>query len=205
MRDTFEGETRTTDRADVSSGRRLRAMASAVERNRRLDEVAASLAGAGARLDAAPSLGAALRGGWLGHALHPLLTDFPLGFWMSTSALDLFGGREARPSAERLLGLGLLASVPTVVTGLAEAERADTRSRRVAVVHAGLNSTALALYASSYVARKRRRHRLAAALGVGGGVAATIGGYFGGHLSFVLANGVERRLSPDAAGGPVGP
>jgi hypothetical protein len=34
-----------------------------------------------------------LAGTWLGHSLHPLLTDFPLGCWSSASLLDLLGGR----------------------------------------------------------------------------------------------------------------
>lgn len=33
----------------------------------------------------------------IGHALHPLLTDFPLGAWLSASILDLTGaGRRAQ-------------------------------------------------------------------------------------------------------------
>jgi hypothetical protein len=33
-----------------------------------------------------------LGGRWLGHSLHPLLTDLPLGCWSSASLLDLLGG-----------------------------------------------------------------------------------------------------------------
>ena len=35
----------------------------------------------------------ALSGTWLGHPLHPLLTDLPIGFWTSAFTLDLVGGR----------------------------------------------------------------------------------------------------------------
>src|SRR5947208_13414497 len=38
-------------------------------------------------------LTSALQGEWLGHPLHPALTDFPLGCWMCASLLDLVGGR----------------------------------------------------------------------------------------------------------------
>ena len=38
--------------------------------------------------------GAVLRGDWLGHAVHPLLTDLVLGTWTSASVLDLFGGSD---------------------------------------------------------------------------------------------------------------
>src|SRR5262245_58314782 len=59
------------------------------------------------------SLKSVLAGGWLGHSLHPALTDFPLGCWMCASVLDLVGGRAARPAATRLVALGLV-SVPAV-------------------------------------------------------------------------------------------
>ena len=39
-----------------------------------------------------------LRSGVIGHALHPLLTDLPLGFWTAATALDL-RGRPEQPSA----------------------------------------------------------------------------------------------------------
>ena len=40
----------------------------------------------------------ALSGIWLGHALHPLLTDLPIGTWTSAVLLDwLGGGRAPRP------------------------------------------------------------------------------------------------------------
>ena len=127
-----------------------------------------------------------LRGAWLGHALHPLLTDFPLGAWMSASFLDLFGGPEARRPARRLVGFGLLMAVPTAAAGLAEWRIIRGRgARRMGVVHASVNMSAMALYGSSWVARHRGSHRTAVGLGVGGGLVATLGGYVGGHLSLV--------------------
>ena len=35
----------------------------------------------------------ALSGTWLGHALHPLLTDLPIGTWTSAVLLDWLGGQ----------------------------------------------------------------------------------------------------------------
>jgi len=56
---------------------------------------------------------AVLRGDWLGHAVHPLLTDLVLGTWTSASLLDLCGGTESSAAAQRLIGAGLLAVGPT--------------------------------------------------------------------------------------------
>ena len=42
---------------------------------------------------------AVLRGEWLGHAIHPLLTDLVLGSWTSATILDLVGGAQSAPAA----------------------------------------------------------------------------------------------------------
>lgn len=68
-----------------------------------------------------------LRSGLIGHALHPLLTDLPLGCWSAATILDLRGRREDRAAARSLVGAGLAAVAPTVVTGLAEWARADRK------------------------------------------------------------------------------
>ena len=147
----------------------------------------------------------ALRGGWFGHALHPMLTDFPLGAWMSASLLDLVGGRSARRASRRLIGFGLLAAVPTVATGMAEWQATTGPARRVGVVHAGVNGSAAALYASSWLARRGGHHATGVVFGIAGGVVATVGGYLGGHLTLVRAVGTAdpslRNGLPDQATG----
>jgi uncharacterized membrane protein len=156
-----------------------------LEDDSRLDEPAERLEAIADAVVRSPTAADALRGVWLGHALHPLLTDFPLGAWMSASFLDLFGGHNARRASQRLVGFGLLVALPTAAAGLAEWRDTTGGARRVGVVHAGINSTATVLYGSSWLARRRRAHRTAVVLGVGGGVVATLGGYFGGHLTLV--------------------
>jgi uncharacterized membrane protein len=130
-----------------------------------------------------------LTGSWLGHALHPLLTDLPLGMWMSASLLDFIGGRSARPAARRLIGVGVVAAVPTAATGLAEWLQVDRAARRVGVVHANVNVIGLALYGASFLARRRDHNVKGVALGVVGGLAAIVGGYLGGHLTLARKAG----------------
>lgn len=143
----------------------------------------------------------ALTGTWLGHALHPLMTDFPLGLWLSTSLLDLVGGRRSRPAAQRLLAFGVLAAVPTAATGLAEWLYVDRPARRVGVVHAGVNTMALALYTASLRARWRGRHGRGVLLGIAGGLTATAGGYLGGHLTLARKEGSRDPRFAVPAGG----
>ena len=170
-----------------------------IEGDGRLDAPSRRLATIADAVVRSPGVDDALRGVWLGHALHPLLTDFPLGAWMSASVLDLFGGPDARGPAQRLVGFGLLAAVPTAAAGLAEWRATGGGARRVGVVHASVNTTALLLYGSSWVARRRSAHRSAVALGVAGGLVATMGGYLGGHLSLVRKIGTtDSAFGPDA-------
>jgi uncharacterized membrane protein len=129
--------------------------------------------------------GSVLRGEWLGHALHPALTDLPLGVWTAASVLDLFAGVESRPAARRLVGIGLLSAAPTAVTGWAEWSRTSPSAQRVGLVHAGLNVAALGLYAGSWAARRSARHRAGAALALLGAATTTAAGYLGGHLTTV--------------------
>ena len=103
-----------------------------------------------------------LRGEWLGHAIHPLLTDVALGTWTSASILDLVGGPEESTAAQRLIGSGLLAAAPTAWTGWAEWATAGPRDKRVGLVHAAINGLAIGIYLASWVARRRGRHNTGA-------------------------------------------
>lgn len=150
-------------------------------------------------LVSAPPVRDALQGRWLGHALHPLLTDLPIGAWTSATVLDFIGGADARRSAERLLAVGVLGAVPTAVTGLAEWTETSGRDRRVGLVHAGANIVALGLYATSLASRRRGRHATGVALSLAGGAVAGVGGYLGSHLS--LGRKVSTR-HPAVAGPP---
>ncbi|MCL3861339.1 DUF2231 domain-containing protein [Actinotalea sp. K2] len=166
-------------------------IAERIEQDERLDGAVAALRPAAQALVAGRARRALLQGRPLGHALHPLLTDAPLGAWMSATALDVVGGDAARPAARRLVGLGVLSAVPTALTGLAEWAHTGQRDSRVGVVHAVSNTLTLALYGASYLARRRERHALGTAWGLAGALTAGIGGFLGAHLA--LARNVASR------------
>jgi nitrite reductase/ring-hydroxylating ferredoxin subunit/uncharacterized membrane protein len=159
-----------------------------------LDAPAGPLGQALRSLDPGP-LRDALSGRWIGHALHPLLTDVVIGSWTSATVLDLIGGRDAEDAAERLIALGIAAYPVTALTGAsdwADGEATDDEVRRVGLVHAATNAGALGLYAASLAARRgghRGRGRLLALAGAGLMSAA---GFLGGHLSFRLGVGVDQ-------------
>lgn len=142
---------------------------------------------------------AVLRGQWAGHALHPALTDLPIGFWTSALLLDLCGGRPSRRAAEVLVAAGLVSAVPAVATGLVEWRATSPSEGRVGSLHAALNGCATLLYGVSLAMRRRGCHGAGMAAGLAGAAAAGGAGYLGGHLA------VARKVGSRAAGfAPVG-
>lgn len=135
-----------------------------------------ALFGTGAR-------GELLRGEWLGHALHPLMTDVVMGTWTSATILDAVGGRGSRTAAQRLVGVGLLAAGPTAWTGWAEWAEAGRREQRVGLVHALSNGVAIGTYAASWNARRKGHHLKGAGLALVGAGVSGVGAYLGGHLA----------------------
>src|SRR4051794_4531761 len=121
-----------------------------IEGSDELDRLGGSLQTVAARA-AQTARGDVLRGTWLGHALHPLLTDFPLGCWASAGLLDLLGGRSSRRAAQRLVGLGLLFVPATAASGLAGWSTVEQPApRRVGVVHALGDNAGAVLYVASW-------------------------------------------------------
>jgi hypothetical protein len=122
-----------------------------------LDELAGKLADAVGKLVPTGPLKDVLSGTWLGHSLHPLLTDLPIGTWTSAALLDLLGGDDAAKAAELLVGLGILSSLPTAASGLSDWADTQEGERRVGFLHAIGNTAALGLLGGSYAARRRAR------------------------------------------------
>lgn len=138
-----------------------------------------------------------LSGTWLGHPLHPPLTDVVVGAWTSALLLDLLGGDGAEHAADALVGAGVLAAVPTAAAGLSDWAELRGGSRRVGAVHALGNTTALLLHACSWNARRRGDRRLGVTLSAFGFGAAAFSAWLGGHLSFGRGVGVNQTAFDD--------
>jgi nitrite reductase/ring-hydroxylating ferredoxin subunit/uncharacterized membrane protein len=136
-----------------------------------------------------------LSGTWLGHPLHPMLTDIPIGSFTSANVLDLIGGKAGQGAADRLVDLGLLSSVATAAAGAADWSDTYGEEQRIGVVHAVSNVVGVALYAASAVARRRGARGRATMLGLAGTTAMTVGGYLGGHLGWVHGVGVNNAFT----------
>jgi hypothetical protein len=92
-----------------------------------------------------------LSGTYVGHPLHPMLTDLPIGAWGMSAVLDAVGGPAAEPAADLLVKVGVAAAVPTAASGLNDWSDTYGRETRAGLVHAMAMTTALSLYAASTV------------------------------------------------------
>ena len=157
-----------------------------------LDGPAAKVSGVASKLFPRGPVKDVLSGVQLGHTLHPMLTDVPIGLWVSASLLDLLGREEDGPAVERLIALGLVAAAPTAASGLSDWSDTYAGEQRVGLLHAASNTTAIVLLASSLWARRKGRRSLGAVLGLAGAGATLVGGYLGGHLTLSLGVGVDH-------------
>ena len=137
----------------------------------------------------------ALSGTWLGHALHPLLTDLPIGTYTSAVLLDWLGGDGAESAADRLIAMGLAFTVPAAATGMtewADSEVGDEEVRRVGLVHAVTNVGATALFGASLAARRSGARGTGKLLALAGAGVLGASGFLGGHLAFANGIGVDQ-------------
>jgi nitrite reductase/ring-hydroxylating ferredoxin subunit/uncharacterized membrane protein len=141
-----------------------------------------------------------LHGGrWAGHALHPALSDLPIGFWSSSLLLDVVGSNEPDTAtkgrldaAGTLSAAGLAAAVATAVTGVADWNVSDGEDRRVGLFHGLLNGAATALQGASLAARLSGHRGSARTLGMASMAVTTVAGFVGGHLVQGRATMVNR-------------
>jgi nitrite reductase/ring-hydroxylating ferredoxin subunit len=120
-----------------------------------------------------------LHGRWLGHALHPALSDVPLGMWASVPVLDLIGDGNG---ATMLTAVGCIAAGATAATGTADWSVTYGRDRRLALVHGLANTAVLGLQLGSLTARLRGRSGRGRLLSLAGLAAGAGAAYLGGEL-----------------------
>jgi nitrite reductase/ring-hydroxylating ferredoxin subunit/uncharacterized membrane protein len=143
-----------------------------------------------------------LHGVWLGHPLHPVLTDIPVGAWTVAMVLDalegLSGNKGLAEGADVAVGIGLLGAVGSAVTGVTDWSESEGRGKRIGLMHGLLNAVATGLYATSYAMRKSKRRQSGVALSMLGFAISGMSAYLGGHLVFGEQLGVDHTATPNA-------
>lgn len=130
-----------------------------------------------------------LSGTPIGHPAHPALVALPIGAWTLTSIFDFTAADPA--AAQRAQAIGILSALPAAASGASDWLSTAGAERRVGLVHAGLNYTALSLHGLSWLYRRRGRHGPARALALGATALVGSAGWLGGHLAYALGVGVD--------------
>lgn len=126
-------------------------------------------------------------GRWAGHALHPALSDLPIGLWSGTVVLDLVGmdvaaGDGRLDPAGTLSAAGLVAAAATVATGITDWSVSDGAERQMGLFHGVLNVAGVALQGASLASRLTGHRSSARALSLASFAVTAVAGYVGGHL-----------------------
>ena len=142
-------------------------------------------------------------GRWVGHPLHPALSDLPVGLWTGATLLDFTDHRpaaEARVDAAGILSAaGIVGACGAALTGLSDWTVSNEQDRRVGLFHGLLNTVALGLQCASLGTRMAGHQSTARALGVASLTVTGAAAYIGGHLVFtkgVMVNRVGWAVGP---------
>ena len=138
-----------------------------------------------------------LHGGrWMGHPLHPALSDLPIGLWTGVMVLDATdrdpAPRRGIDAAGMLSAAGILAAGATALTGLNDWAVSNDQDRRVGLFHGLLNTAALGLQCASLGTRMAGHRGTARTFGAASLAVTAAAGYLGGHLVFTKGVMVSR-------------
>ncbi|GLZ45347.1 hypothetical protein Acsp06_15320 [Actinomycetospora sp. NBRC 106375] len=168
------------------------------------DQVAEAVDPVYDRFRANPAVELMHGGRWLGHSLHPALSDLPIGFWSAVLLLDM-AGQDVPPEGSRLdpastlNAAGIAAAAATAATGVADWTVSDAEDRRVGLFHGLLNGAGTTLQGMSLAARLAGRRRTGQVLGAAGLSVTVAAAYVGGHLvqgRAVMVNRVATHTGP---------
>lgn len=137
-----------------------------------------------------------LHGTWLGHPLHPVLTDITIGAWTFGAVFDgvgaLTGDRRTQQFGDRLTAIGTASAIPTAVAGVTDYSTVPKPAAGTATVHALLNGASLGLYALSLYQRRKGRRGSGLALSAVALGANMFSAWLGGHLVYRDRVGVDH-------------
>jgi nitrite reductase/ring-hydroxylating ferredoxin subunit/uncharacterized membrane protein len=137
-----------------------------------------------------------LHGTWLGHPLHPVLTDLTIGAWLFGALFDLLGlfsrSRWMEKAADSLILTGNAAAVPTALAGLADYSTVPPRVMATGAAHGLMNASGLALnLLSSFLRRSGNRSLGVLLTGIALSIL-TVSAWLGGELSYKYRIGINK-------------
>lgn len=172
-----------------------------IERSSLLETAGKAISGAVTRFygmlgEPGAKLADLLHGTWLGHPLHPVLTDSAVGSYtvgMVLDAAEMATGKERfGAGADGAILLGAASSAAAAVAGITDWQHTVGSPRKVGLTHAMLNTAALGLYAASLLARKGGSRGTGRSLAAAGYAILTVSAWLGGHLVYTYKIGVNR-------------
>jgi nitrite reductase/ring-hydroxylating ferredoxin subunit/uncharacterized membrane protein len=130
-----------------------------------------------------------LNGSWLGHSLHPVLTDVVVGGATTVVFLDIlrvfFNVDGLEDAASWTLGLTVLAGVGTILTGLTDfKDTATGDERNVTGMHGVINIIAVVIFFISLLQRLGGSHDAAFWVALLAYLIISVGAFIGGHVVF---------------------
>jgi uncharacterized membrane protein len=133
-----------------------------------------------------------LNGTWLGHPLHAVVTDVPIGALTLALVLDFFG---QHTGADIAIAVGVLSMVAAAIVGLADYADTDGIARVRATLHASVMVVALVVYMGSLALRAGAPadRTVPVILSWVGFVILSAGAFVGGDVVFALGNMVNRH------------
>src|ERR1700694_3509692 len=139
-----------------------------------------------------------LNGTWLGHPLHPVLTDIPLGAWTLAVLFDIIylvrGTHGWISAADVAVFVGLLGALGSALTGYTDWSDTFGRERRVGIAHGLLNTAVIVVYLVSLIIRVTHGSRgLAIVLALIGYGMVITAAFLGGDLVFSIGTGVNHH------------
>jgi nitrite reductase/ring-hydroxylating ferredoxin subunit/uncharacterized membrane protein len=140
-------------------------------------------------------------GVWLGHPLHPVFTDIPIGAWTAGLAIDAVAAARSDRAMERAgdvaMAVGLAGAAAAAVTGLTDWSETYGRPQRTGLVHGLLNITATTLFAAAYMLRKNGSRSTGQTCALAGYSVAIGAAWLGGDLVYDQRIGVTHARVGD--------
>jgi nitrite reductase/ring-hydroxylating ferredoxin subunit/uncharacterized membrane protein len=141
-----------------------------------------------------------LNGTWVGHPLHPVLTDIPIGAWTLAMVLDLIGLLFELPqlglASSIAVGVGVVGAAGAIAAGLMDWLDVDPPEKAIGAFHATFNTSATVLFLASFLIRWGQHWQAgwgAFAVALVGYLLVMGGGYLGGIMVFHMGVMINRN------------